>query len=317
VLYQGEDSAGNTEDYAETYTTITNATSGAEAADYLIRTKVAGAMTTHATFGAAGVTIATAFTSIGIDDNATAERLDIADTVMLVGSATAASDYIVTRPGAAAAGSLTLNGNSGGTTGGGVRIYGQSHATNPNTVTLLAATAEIARTDATGFMVGTTGIISTAATTVGFSVEPTGRMAQVVANNSCIGQRRTGGNGGVIQTYVDGVGNACGNITTSLNATAFNTSSDGRLKTNLRSIKSGEIIDGLEAWKFDWINADKAGYGVIAQEAEKVFPHAVSINDDGLYSVDNSKFVPVLLVEAKSLRGRVAALETLVFQLNH
>lgn len=50
-LDQGEDSAGNTEDYAERYTTITDPTSGSEDADYLIRTKVAGTMTTHATFG--------------------------------------------------------------------------------------------------------------------------------------------------------------------------------------------------------------------------------------------------------------------------
>jgi hypothetical protein len=46
VLFQGEDSAGNTEDYAEVYSQIDDATSTSEDASLLLRAKTAGAMTT-------------------------------------------------------------------------------------------------------------------------------------------------------------------------------------------------------------------------------------------------------------------------------
>lgn len=45
LLFQGEDSAGNTEDYAEIYTLLTDATSGSEDATLVFRRKLAGVMT--------------------------------------------------------------------------------------------------------------------------------------------------------------------------------------------------------------------------------------------------------------------------------
>lgn len=56
ILFQGEDSAGNTEDYSEVYTVITDPTSTNEDADILIRHKIAGTMTTAITVSAANIT---------------------------------------------------------------------------------------------------------------------------------------------------------------------------------------------------------------------------------------------------------------------
>jgi hypothetical protein len=224
-----------------------------------------------------------------------------ADAVVIGGASAAAitGTTITAAAGSAAAPSHTFTGNT--TTG----LFAAS-----SELGLAAGGAEIARVTASALNVGsTTQIVITSGSDVGFSAGIDGHCAILTSNDSGLGMRRLGGAGGVIQTYVDGAGNACGNITTSAGATAYNTTSDGTLKTNLRPIKSGEIVDGLEAWKFDWINADKAGHGVIAQEAEKVFPHAVSVDDSGLYGIDYSKFVPVLLAEIKALRARVAALE--------
>lgn len=58
VLFQGEDSAGNTEDYAEIYTQITDTTATSEDANVLFRNKVAGTMTTQLTLTNAGATFA-------------------------------------------------------------------------------------------------------------------------------------------------------------------------------------------------------------------------------------------------------------------
>jgi hypothetical protein len=76
-------------------------------------------------------TVSGAFTSLGIDDNATAERLDITNTLMLVGSATAASDYTVGRP--VESGSLLVVG--GTDVGAGyVQLYGNTHATKASDI---------------------------------------------------------------------------------------------------------------------------------------------------------------------------------------
>lgn len=107
--------------------------------------------------------------------------------------------------------------------------------------------------------------------------------------------------------FVNGNGGV-GSIVTSGTATAYNTSSDGRRKKNLRDFDGGGFIDALEVWLFDWI-AGGTGYGVIAQDALKVFPDAITEGEDGFLQADYSKFVPLLLAEVKALRARVAALE--------
>lgn len=115
-----------------------------------------------------------------------------------------------------------------------------------------------------------------------------------------------------------------GSIATNASATAFNTSSDERLKKNPRAFDAREILDALDVWLFDW-KTGGTGYGVLAQQAYKVFPDAVTVGEgepgDGNFSpwsVDYSKFVPLLMADNKALRtlvddlvARVAALEAL------
>lgn len=102
-----------------------------------------------------------------------------------------------------------------------------------------------------------------------------------------------------------------GSISVSASATAYNTTSDGRLKQNVRDFgKSGLVIDRLRVRSFDW-KGGGCGVGVIAQEAIKVFPDAVSRpkKRKDRWQVDYSKFVPLLLAEVKALRKRVKQLE--------
>jgi hypothetical protein len=85
------------------------------------------------------------FTSPGIDDNATAERLQISDTLIDVGSSTAASDYVIERP--IADGTLTLQCNS---IGAHLKLYGSTHATFPSDyVFFQGASTEIYRFSST------------------------------------------------------------------------------------------------------------------------------------------------------------------------
>jgi endosialidase-like protein len=112
--------------------------------------------------------------------------------------------------------------------------------------------------------------------------------------------------------FVNAASTSVGSITTSATATAYNTSSDGRLKTDLQPFDAGPIIDATKVYDFAWIaTPGERAHGVIAQEMLEVYPQAVTHDDmSDTYGVDYSRFVPLLLQEIKTLRARVAALET-------
>jgi hypothetical protein len=101
-----------------------------------------------------------------------------------------------------------------------------------------------------------------------------------------------------------------GTISITSTTTSYATSSDDRLKENLKSFDAGNIIDNTNVYDFAWRTTGERAYGVIAQEAIDVYPMAVSHNEDiDFWGVDYSKYVPVLLQELKALRARVAMLE--------
>jgi len=97
---------------------------------------------------------------------------------------------------------------------------------------------------------------------------------------------------------------------------AFNTTSDRRLKENVRRLSdSGKIVDGMKPRLYDWRWGGKNYHGFVAQELIEVFPEAVSKGDDDPekitqpWAVDPSKVVAVLVAEIQDLRRRVATLE--------
>jgi hypothetical protein len=106
---------------------------------------------------------------------------------------------------------------------------------------------------------------------------------------------------------------AVGSITTSGSATAYNTSSDYRLKENIADAEdAGAKVDAIQVRQFDWkADGSHQDYGMIAQELLEVAPEAVSGDpeSDDMMGVDYSKLVPMLVKEIQSLRARVAQLE--------
>lgn len=107
-----------------------------------------------------------------------------------------------------------------------------------------------------------------------------------------------------------------GSITTNASATAFNTSSDQRLKENFIDLNASSMIDAIKMYQFSWKADGTRGFGVKAQECFEVFPEAITVGVGALgdedympWSADYSKFVPLLLAEVKALRVRIAALE--------
>ena len=104
-----------------------------------------------------------------------------------------------------------------------------------------------------------------------------------------------------------------GSVQTSGTATAYNTSSDERLKENITDAEdAGAKVDRMKVRQFDWkTDGAHQDYGMVAQELNEVAPEAVSQgeNEDEMWAVDYSKLVPMLVKEIQSLRNRVAELE--------
>ena len=108
-------------------------------------------------------------------------------------------------------------------------------------------------------------------------------------------------------------GTTVGTIQINTTSTAYNTSSDARLKHDIVDApEASSLIDAIRVRSFKW-NADNSEqrYGMIAQELLEVAPEAVSVpaDEDQMMGVDYSKLVPMLVKEIQSLRARVAQLE--------
>ena len=111
--------------------------------------------------------------------------------------------------------------------------------------------------------------------------------------------------------------NRVGWIGTSGSSTSYNTTSDRRLKKNIKPVGDvGAKIDQIEVVSHEWTNGTDTviPYAFIAQDLYEAAPHAVSKGDDGEevgleWAVDYSKLVPMLVKEVQSLRARVAQLE--------
>jgi hypothetical protein len=88
----------------------------------------------------------------------------------------------------------------------------------------------------------------------------------------------------------------------------FVTSSDRRLKTNIRPLEAPLEIP--QAYRYNWIEGGAADIGVMADEIEAVAPECIYTRPDGYKAVSYAKLVPVVLTLLRSLSARVAYLET-------
>jgi hypothetical protein len=94
-------------------------------------------------------------------------------------------------------------------------------------------------------------------------------------------------------------------------ANGFFDTSDARVKTNVVEIDASKA-DAVRLVEFDRTDVEHHGYGVIAQEVEKVYPSVVNTDADGFKSVNYSE---IAMIKIKYLEDKVARLEALVARL--
>jgi len=115
-----------------------------------------------------------------------------------------------------------------------------------------------------------------------------------------------------------------GTISTSGSSTAYNTTSDYRLKENVVPMEGAlDRVDLLKPSRFNFIaDADKTVDGFLAHEVAEIVPEAISgekdaVDEDGnpvYQGIDQSKLVPLLVGAIQELRAEI---ETLKSQINN
>ena len=118
---------------------------------------------------------------------------------------------------------------------------------------------------------------------------------------------------------------AVGSISVTTTATAYNTSSDYRLKENVLPLTgAADRLNQLQVKRFNFIaDPDKTVDGFLAHEAQAVVPECVTgtkdeVDDEGnpvYQGIDQSKLVPLLTAALQEALGRIETLEAEVATL--
>jgi hypothetical protein len=184
-------------------------------------------------------------------------------------------------------------------------VYAERDSTTTSVLGFATANTERARIDSSGNLL--VGVTAEPSGSIGGSAFLVGSDNRRILRVAC-----TTSNTAQLIQFLNSNGQV-GSISTSGSATAFNTSSDYRLKENIVDAPSAsDSIDAIQIRSFEWkANGSHQKYGVIAQELEAIAPEAVSKGEkeDDMWGVDYSKLVPMLIKEVQSLRARVAQLE--------
>jgi hypothetical protein len=94
--------------------------------------------------------------------------------------------------------------------------------------------------------------------------------------------------------------------------TVYSTTSDYRLKEDLKDFNGLEKISAIKVYDFKWKNINHRTYGVLAHELQEIIPYAVvgkkdDLEDDGnirTQGADYSKIVPVLVKAIQELNAK-------------
>lgn len=90
-------------------------------------------------------------------------------------------------------------------------------------------------------------------------------------------------------------------VTGTARATKFTTTSDERLKKNIRKIEDPlQVIAGIEGVKFNWIADGSVDVGLIAQDVERCLPEAVTETND-IKGVNYNGVIGLLVESVKEL----------------
>jgi hypothetical protein len=157
----------------------------------------------------------------------------------------------------------------------------------------------------------------------GGTIYNSGIMSVSSGGNGLCGTFRSAPTSGTVASIIfeDGAGTDCGSIdvNTSANTTAYTTSSDYRLKQDIKPLAGsiGRVLQ-LKPCEWNWISSPETrGEGFIAHEAQAVVPECATgvkdeIDDEGnpvYQGIDQSKLVPLLTAALQEALAKIETLE--------
>jgi hypothetical protein len=184
----------------------------------------------------------------------------------------------------------------------------------PGYLAFMPGTSEKARITSAGYLlVGTTAPLG-GNTSSEFKVTGAGSWPLTLnANDRGLLVRNSAAGSGFYAYFEYNGGTNNGSISWSGGTTAYNTTSDARVKKNIVDAPdAGALIDAIKVRSWDFKVDDMHWrYGMVAQELLPIAPEAVTVPEDEekMMGIDYSKLVPMLIKEVQSLRARVAELE--------
>jgi hypothetical protein len=137
---------------------------------------------------------------------------------------------------------------------------------------------------------------------------------------------RDGFVGGGACSFRNDSGTQVGSITIGTSSTAYNTSSDYRLKENLTLITDGiDRLKQLKPKRFNFIGETQTVDGFIAHEAKEVVPESVTgekdavlLNGNPIYQgIDQAKIVPLLTAALQEAVAKIEDLENRIQTLEN
>ena len=138
------------------------------------------------------------------------------------------------------------------------------------------------------------------------------------SSERCLFLLRAGSNGEMVNFIRGGITNPVGTISIDTSSTAYNTSSDYRLKENIvTDWDATSRLKQLKPSRFNFkVDKDKTVDGFIAHEVSSIVPEAITGEKDAVakdgnieaQQIDQSKLVPLL---TKSLQEALARIDTL------
>ena len=152
---------------------------------------------------------------------------------------------------------------------------------------------------------------------VGTTLGLGGRM--VVNNNASAGIDIFDGSnaGGFIRFFNNGASPIGSIVTTNGFSTTYNSTSDYRLKEDLKELNGLDKVLAIKIYNYKWKTIEERMDGVLAHELAEILPYAVTGEKDGeqMQGVDYSKIVPVLVKAIQEMSTKSEEQQALITSL--
>jgi hypothetical protein len=106
-------------------------------------------------------------------------------------------------------------------------------------------------------------------------------------------------------------GGFVGSISTDGSNTAYNTSSDYRLKQDIKDFNGLDLLSRIKTYDFEWKSDNTRSYGVLAHELQEVIDYAVhgGKDEEEMQGVDYSKLVPIMVKAIQEQQAQIQELK--------